>query len=751
MAKALLLTCCFALITGFLSAQSHALYSVLGDTLVTLDLQTGDASSVGSIGGNLGEVGNLAYYPPTDQLLGIVNGTINPELLSFDRNTGIATSLGFIDLVAPVLNVQLCEGLAYDPVSGQMYVAVHENSVNTNWFYSNKLGVLDVSNGNITQVATVTGTLQDDIDGMVFRNGVLYAYDGNPSNRNFYTVNPVNGNANFVNFISHRIPDMAVDPVTNVLYGCSNGVRELVTINPNNAQVSVIGNTHSPTEYNGGRILGIAFAPSPDTLLAVVGTASNIDCFGNNNGSISITVINGISLTSFSLNGGLPSSSGNFNGLAPGSYSVQVTDSNGNDTLLNFTLLEPPLLQAVALPADALCNGNPTGSVLLSGQGGSPGYQYSLDGVSYVGSPSFAGLGPGNYTGFVSDQNGCIAMVPFVVNGQTVINLVLDSLVTGLCPDELASVFFSANGGLPPYTFNLAGGIGQTSGTFSSLSAGNYSMEVRDQNGCLTSQPFTIAEIPPLNPGFSIAPPPCIFPALVSFLPEDVTLAFYTWSFGDGNSSNQTSPVHPYTAPGSYPVQLVVADANGCLDSISLNLDLFPLPIADFLVNPAVPGWIALDQPAFFTDQSQNAVSWQWTFGDGAVANETNPQHIYEVPGDYCVSLIVENANGCLDSTKQCSLEVLDESLFIPSAFTPNGDQLNDVFEMVASFVPDDFECLIYNRWGQLIFKSDVWGDFWEGTFQSQPVQEGVYTWRLEYNTLEGRLSSRQGTVTIIR
>lgn len=135
MAKTFFLTLCLAMTLGMMRAQSYALYSVIGDTLVTLDLQSGDASSIGFIGGSWGEIGDLAYHPSSDQLLGIAGATTNPLLLSLNRTTGFATSIGAIDLVTPSLNVRL-EGLAYDDVTGEMYVAVHENTSSGNWWYS---------------------------------------------------------------------------------------------------------------------------------------------------------------------------------------------------------------------------------------------------------------------------------------------------------------------------------------------------------------------------------------------------------------------------------------------------------------------------------------------------------------------------------------------------------------------------------------------------------------------------------------
>jgi|GEM_PF-4977858 len=750
MAKPILLALCLAMSLGSLRAQSHTLYSVIGDTLVTLDLQTGDASSIGFIGGNWGEIGDLAYHPPTDQLVGIAGSVTNPFLLSFNRSTGFATSLGAIDLVSPSLNVRLCEGLAYDDITGEMYVAVHENTSSGNWWYSRRLGTLDISNGEITQVATVVNTLQDDIDGMVFRNGTLLAFDGNASFRGFYSVNPSTGVSTLINSISHRVPDMAVHPVTNQLYACSNGVRELIEINPTNAQVNVLGNTHSTTEYNGGRILGVAFAPSPVPNLGAVGVGNNLQCWGDFTGTISVTASNGTPPITFSLNGAPPSTSGNFTGLSAGSYSVLVQDAAGNDTTLSFILTEPPLLTLTATTTDAQCMGI-LGSASLSGQGGTPGYLYAVNNGAFSPNSNFPNLQAGSYTGHIQDVNGCETSITFDIESQSNVALVLDSLLTGLCPGDPAQAFVSASGGNPPYTYSLAGGQGQASGFFSNLLPGSYTVETIDANGCPATLPLVITDVPPLNADFTFGAPPCVYPAPVEFAPNDLTMSSYSWDFGDGSTSNLASPLHSYLNPGNYTVQLTVTDVNGCMASSSQVLSLSPLPEAEFSSVPSIPGWSPLDAPVSFLDQSNHAHLWEWDFGDGYIGTLPNPQHTYATPGNFCVTLTVSNLDGCRDSTVQCSLQVLDESLFIPSAFTPNGDQLNDEFAVVASFFPDDFDMKIYNRWGQMIYQTDTWGNFWQGTFQGQPAQEGVYTWVLRYTSLDGRQTRRQGTVTLVR
>ncbi|MBL6962792.1 MAG: PKD domain-containing protein [Bacteroidetes bacterium] len=131
----------------------------------------------------------------------------------------------------------------------------------------------------------------------------------------------------------------------------------------------------------------------------------------------------------------------------------------------------------------------------------------------------------------------------------------------------------------------------------------------------------------------------------------------YLWTFGDGNSSSSASPSYSYSSPGSYSVKLVVSSAYSCQDSVTQNVLVSPMPIADFTISNDTQ---CLDGNTFyFYDSSiisSGSISYNWNFGDGSTSNLQNPGHSYLNPGSYAVKLLISSDKGCLDSLSKTAL-----------------------------------------------------------------------------------------------
>lgn len=133
----------------------------------------------------------------------------------------------------------------------------------------------------------------------------------------------------------------------------------------------------------------------------------------------------------------------------------------------------------------------------------------------------------------------------------------------------------------------------------------------------------------------------------------------WDWDFGDGGTSNTQNPMHPYSNPGTYSVQLVITTAEGCQDSITQTITIHEEPTADFDHIGFCAG-----HPTDFTDLSTtngtNTLStWDWDFDDGNGSVNQNPSHVYFVPGIYNVTLIISNNHGCNDTIVQ-PVEIFD-------------------------------------------------------------------------------------------
>ena len=129
-----------------------------------------------------------------------------------------------------------------------------------------------------------------------------------------------------------------------------------------------------------------------------------------------------------------------------------------------------------------------------------------------------------------------------------------------------------------------------------------------------------------------------------------------------------------------------------------------------------------------------------------------SPHHSYEEEGIYDVVLIAFSNEGCQDTFVLGPYPVVNiHNVFIPSAFTPNADNLNDLFEVVTYGVTG-YNLEIYDRWGKLIFNNNgVMNDYWDGTFGGQPLPEGVYVYKLRADISDGDVRNFQGTITLLR
>lgn len=146
-------------------------------------------------------------------------------------------------------------------------------------------------------------------------------------------------------------------------------------------------------------------------------------------------------------------------------------------------------------------------------------------------------------------------------------------------------------------------------------------------------------------------------PVQVSFQDLSKGAIRYFWDFGDGSTSRVANPIHLYNSVGNFDVSLVITNELGCQDTlIQENFVNVSGPETEFEIDTKT---VCLPNTANFTDISESAVQWRWIFGDGNTSSEQNPQHLYEDPGVYEVTLIAQNEDGCEQIFKMEDIKVL--------------------------------------------------------------------------------------------
>jgi gliding motility-associated-like protein len=219
------------------------------------------------------------------------------------------------------------------------------------------------------------------------------------------------------------------------------------------------------------------------------------------------------------------------------------------------------------------------------------------------------------------------------------------------------------------------------------------------------------------------------------------------WNVDGRIRVNETTFIDSFSN-GLYNVNLEVLNSNGCRISLDSFVEVYPNPTAGFDYTPK--DIYISDPEVFFEDKSLgNVVGWDWDFGDNNSSTQQNPSNIFNVGGTYQVVLFIEDNNGCIDSISQNVL-VKDELLiFIPNAFSPNNDGLNDVFR-ITGLGFDNIEMSIYNRWGEKIYESNDFKE-WNGIYRGADVQTGVYLYMMTITDSKGWKSYRSGEIHLVR
>jgi gliding motility-associated-like protein len=306
--------------------------------------------------------------------------------------------------------------------------------------------------------------------------------------------------------------------------------------------------------------------------LSLTATVTDAAC-GQSNGQIVAVGANGPNNSGpyqYSIDGLNFQSSGTFTGLPAGNYTVWVHDVVGNLVSAMAVIINNcPTVTATAVAA--FCGGN-NGSITATGQGGTPPYTFSIDGVNFQSNPVFSPLAPGNYTVTVKDAGGFEATTTASV-GNNCIQLSASQTNT-TCSQANGSITANATGGTPPYTFSI-GGTPQTSPIFNNLLAGTYTLTVTDQAGNSRSTRVTLTDA--AGPAMTVA----THPVDCNGQGGSLTITASGGTLPLAYSSDGTNYVsgNVFTGPaGNY--TLYVKDANGCIATQSAAISVACLSLA---------------------------------------------------------------------------------------------------------------------------------------------------------------------------
>jgi gliding motility-associated-like protein len=509
----------------------------------------------------------------------------------------------------------------------------------------------------------------------------------------------------------------------------------------------------------------------PSTLSSAVSNVTNPTCFGGN-GSATIAGVGGTPPYSY-IWGTVPVQFGASNNIiTAGVTSFTVTDAQGCSFSNTVSLTQPSQVITVAGTGPTICPGQ-VATLTANANGGINGaYSYSWQPIGAITSGNIV-VSPTSTTTFsvsAIDQNGCVgtaATITCTVFSLTPAQVNLNGN-TPICPGQSSIISLNTSGNTGTLTYNWNNGLGNTAGPFVVVpsSPTTYSVEVTNQCGASVSTSLLIAFNPPptvlLNSNINTF---CI-PQYVQFTDNSLTgnvtdpINSWLWNFGDGSFSIQQNPNHLYTQAGTYTITLTVTTGNGCSNTsttTSIIINANPSPQAAFSVNSYNLN-LPYDQ-LICTNQSQNAITYSWSFGDGGSSTATDPQYLYQSVGSFQVMLIGTSANGCKD-TSLVQINT-DADVTFPNVFTPNSDGSsggyyninaldNDIFFPYTTGV-EEYKLSIFNRWGELIFETDDIKQGWDGYYKGKLCENGVYIWKADIKLLNGKTFKKNGDVTLLR
>ncbi|MGV3610638.1 MAG: choice-of-anchor L domain-containing protein, partial [Fluviicola sp.] len=223
---------------------------------------------------------------------------------------------------------------------------------------------------------------------------------------------------------------------------------------------------------------------------SVTATGSNVPCNGTATGSATATPV-GVAPYTYSWTGGQTSQTAT--NLNAGTYTVTLTDNTGCVATANVSLTQPTPITATLTPVNVSCNGACNGTITVTApSGGTPPYQYSINGGAFQSGTAFTGLCNGTYAVTIRDANNCTLVLNQNITQPAILNLVQSAITPAACGVNNGTVTVTASGGTAPYSYTIDGGASQVSPSFGGLAPGPHTVVVTDNRGCTRNLVITI-------------------------------------------------------------------------------------------------------------------------------------------------------------------------------------------------------------------------------------------------------------------
>lgn len=511
--------------------------------------------------------------------------------------------------------------------------------------------------------------------------------------------------------------------------------------------------TITATDANGCTATTSVTITQPQVLDLAFVSSVNITCHGGNDGVIVTNATGGTTMYLFTLMpGGINSSIGTYNGLYAGTYTMIVTDAHGcKDSVENITLTEPPAIVFTTVTHhDITCYFDTTGNIHATAQGGTGNITYSLaPNIGNQFSPGiFTLLQGGTYTVTATDASGCTATTTVtILQNLQILSSNIEYTEPNCHGDMNGAIQVTAVGGVPPLTYAIDLGGFSLSGYFGNLGAGTHIIYIKDSKECIADTLVVLIEPDKVGADIIIESTKCNDLSDGKITVEGTGgRGDYTYKLRPGLYINKSGKFFDLKV-GTY--TLSVIDSSGCVFDTMVAVSLPVNPMSIFFSKQDIGCFGYGDEGSATANVlgGDAPYSYMWT----TVPIQTGQTATKLRTGYY--GLVVTDANGCIvnDSVFIEPGPCCDQ-VFVPNAFSPNGDGKNDIWRIVTAAGFDLIQLDLFDRWG-----NKVWGTVdplqgWDGTLRGKDMDMETYFYIFRYHChADGNDYMKKGDVILVR
>lgn len=486
-----------------------------------------------------------------------------------------------------------------------------------------------------------------------------------------------------------------------------------------------------------------------DTPAAFNGSTTVVSCPGGADGTATATMVPVLGNVTYQWDDPAMQTTQTAVGLTAGTYTCIITSDIGcqGTVIVNITEI-PGMVGVILTQQDVTCNSGSDGFIDVSVVGGTAPYSYSWDNsTSTLNYADDLMVGPHTLT--VTDANGCVITISTVLNEPPPLSIISLTPDTQICPEDDIQLMVTGTGGSSPYTFTWFEngtqiGMGDIITVDPNTTNTQYCVQLTEACGspladtCMVvTFPTTI--IPSISSNeFENCSGEFVFTNISNNLNE-IESIYYEFSNGTSYLDNDITTPVTFDVPNVYSANVTITSIYGCIyEGIFNNIVTYnPPPTADFIFS-ANPITFFETNVNLYDRSSSDVIGWNWYSPYSLPSNSyvANPNFNFPsgVVGQYPITLTVTSEWGCTDTITYIMNIIQDILIYAPSSFTPDGDEFNQTWKLTISGIdPYDFDLLIFNRWGEVVWESHDPSVGWDGTYKGKIVQEGTYIWKLEF------------------